>query len=112
MTLLGSKTGYVLAAIYLAIAAFMVRNDLVYTVGSWIKLSGMGTFIVTLPSQGTLGFLLDAMGVPKVNFDHPGFWDYLQLLAHVLLTATLVYLVGFGLAAGTRRLLQLKDVAS
>lgn len=111
MALLTSRTGYALAVVYLAIACFAVRTDVIHTVGSWIKLSGMGTYLVTLPSQRTLGLLLEAAGVPKVNYDQPGFSGYAQLMAHVLLTAALVYLLGFGIASGIRRLLQLMGVA-
>ena len=69
MALLTSRTGYALAVVYLAIACFAVRTDLIHTVGSWIK-----------PTRD-------------------------------LVTAALVYLLGFGIASGVRRLLQLMGVA-
>jgi hypothetical protein len=104
MSLLASRAGYVLAIVYLGIAAFVVHAEVRAPGGNWIKLSGMGTFLITLPSQGTLGVILVRVGIPKVNFDDPGFGGYSQLLGHVLLTAFLVYLLGAGLEWGVRHI--------
>lgn len=97
MPLLASRVGYTLAVLYLCAAVFVVHTEIRAPGGDWIKLSGMGTFIVTIPSQGTVGFLLTSLGVPRVNFDDPGFTGYSQLLVHVLVTGALVYLIGAGL---------------
>jgi hypothetical protein len=101
---LRSPLGYALALGYLAIAGFVVHSDLVHRAGGWISLPGMGTFVVTLPSQATLGWLLRQAGVPPVNFDHPGLAGYAQLTAHLLLTSALLYAIGFGIVWGIRRL--------
>ena len=106
MRLLASRVGWTLAAIYLCGAIWIVQEELHYSGGGWISLRGMLAEIATVPSQVTLGTLLRGLGVPKVNYDHPGVVGYLQLLAHVLLTAGLIYLIGWGLEWVVRRLIQ------
>jgi hypothetical protein len=104
MTLFTSRLAWFLAALYLAGAAWIVRDELRHTYGGWINLRGMGTAIATAPSQATFGVLLKKLGVPQVNFDNPGVSGYSQILLHVLVTAALVYLLGWGLEWGFRRL--------
>jgi hypothetical protein len=103
MTLPGSRLGLVLGAVYLLVGLYVVQDELRHTGGGWINLRGMGTTIVTAPSQLTLGALLRALGLPKVNFAGPGFPGYAELAAHLLLTTLVVYLVGSGLEWMARR---------
>lgn len=92
-------------AIYLMAAGYFVWEDLRYTGGGWINLRGMGAVIVTAPSQVTLGNLLTAIGFQKVNYNDPGAWDYIQIVAHLLLSAAFIYAVALGLQLLVRRLL-------
>lgn len=101
-----SRAGWTCTAIYLAGAIWIVQNELRYSGGGWISLRGMMAEIVTAPSQATLGTLLRRLGVPKVNYDHPGVAGYAEIVSHVLLTAALVYLVGWGLEWVVRRMIQ------
>ena len=103
MPLLGSRVGYALAVLYLGIVGYIVQDELRHTGGGWINLRGMGTVLVTAPSQATLGVLLKKLGVPQVNYNEPGLLGYAQLITHVLLSAVVVYLVGYGLEWGVRR---------
>lgn len=82
----------------------MVQDELRHSGGGWINLRGMGTAIVTAPSQVTLGWLLRTLGIPKVNFSEPRAADYLELVVHVLLTAMLIYLLVLGAELLLRRL--------
>ena len=94
MPFLRSRVGAGLAILYLAVALWVVQEELRHSGGGWISLRGMLTGIVTAPSQATLGTALRRLGVPRVDFGHPGAPGYAELAAHVLLTAALVYLVG------------------
>jgi hypothetical protein len=99
-----SSTGLACAALYLAVAVYVVQDELRHTHGGWINLRGMGTTLVTAPSQITVGWVLRGLGVPKVDFDRPGVRGSLELGVHVLVTAGLVYLLGAGVEALVRRI--------
>lgn len=105
LTLTGSRLGLALVLLYLAGAGFVVQDELRHTGGGWINLRGIGTTIVTAPSQATLGTLLRKAGVPRVNFAAPGTAGYLELAVHLLVTAVVIYLIGWGLEWIARRLM-------
>ncbi|MEO8138090.1 MAG: hypothetical protein ABI742_00510 [Gemmatimonadota bacterium] len=100
-----SLTGGVLAFIYLIIAGYVAQDEIRHTGGGWINLRGMGTFLVTAPSQATIGNLLSWFGVPKVSYAELGVLGYAQIILHLLVTAVLVYLLGYGLEWVVRRVL-------
>jgi hypothetical protein len=104
MPLLASRFGYVLAFTYLVLAGRLIWTDL-HASGGWINLRSMGTVLVTAPSQVTLGFLMKALGIRPINFSDPGFGGYAQIALHLLVTAAVVYLLGYGLEWGGRRLI-------
>ena len=104
MPLLASRFGYVLAVIYLILAGRLIWTD-IHASGGWINLRSMGTVLVTAPSQVTLGYLMKAVGIRPVNFSDPGFGGYAQIILHLLVTAAVVYLLGYGLEWGVRRML-------
>lgn len=100
-----SGLGAVLSLVYTAAAVYVVQDELRHTGGGWINLRGMGTIIITAPSQLTLGVLLRALGVPQVKFSEPGLLDYVLLATHILLSAAVVYLLGYLLEWLIKRLL-------
>lgn len=102
---LRSWAGAGLALLYLVAATGFIRYELRYGGGGWINLKGMGVILVTAPSQATVGELLRRIGVPKINYGDPGLLGYAQIAMHLLLTAGLVYLLGFGLEWLVRRIL-------
>ncbi len=59
---------------------------------------GVGTFLLTLPSQTTIGRLFSKMGL-EIDFGRrtPSASDLAQLAAHIAICASIVYLVGYGL---------------
>lgn len=89
--------------VYLCVAVYVVQDELRHTGGGWINLRGMATSIATLPSQVTVGTLLEAFGIQKVNFAYPRVGDYLLLLVHVFVTAACVYLGALGIESLFRR---------
>jgi hypothetical protein len=74
-----------------------------YTGGGFINLHGLGTMLITAPSQVTFGVVLGWLGVPRVDYTQPGLVDYIQLALHVLVSAAVVYLLGYGVEWATRR---------
>jgi hypothetical protein len=104
LTWLRSLTGGILAAIYLLIGSYIAQDEIRHTGGGWINLRGMGTYIVTAPSQATLGNLLGWLGVPRVSYSDLGVLGYAQIIAHVLFTTGFVYLLGCGLEWLARRI--------
>jgi hypothetical protein len=88
--------GGALAGLYLVIALWVAQDEVRHSHGGWINLRGMGTNILTAPSQLTLGAVLEGLGVPRINYNKPGVTGYGQLALHILVTAGLVYLVGWG----------------
>jgi hypothetical protein len=98
-----SWLGAILAVPYTAFAVYFVQDELRSTGGGWINLRGMGTTIITAPSQVTFGILLEWLGVPRVNFSDPGLLGYSQMVLHVAVTAAVFYFCGYGLEWATRR---------
>ena len=103
MPLFASRFGYLLAVIYLVLGGRLIWTDL-HSSGGWINLRSMGTVLITAPSQVTLGYLMKAVGVKPVNFSDPGLGGYAQIILHLLVTAFVIYLLGYGLEWGFRRL--------
>ena len=98
-----SRLGTALALLYTAVAIYIVQDELRNTDGGWINLRGMGTTLVTAPSQVTFGLVLAWLGVPRVNYSEPGFGSYIQLVLHVAVSAAAFYLLGYGIEWATRR---------
>lgn len=105
MHALRSPFGALLAVVYLVLACWVALHELRHTGGGWINLRGMGTTIVTAPSQATFGYVLRALGVPRVNYSEPGALGLSQLALHILVTAGVVYVLGAGIQRGARWLL-------
>jgi hypothetical protein len=111
MKIYQSWLGAALALLYTAVAVYVVRDELRHTGGGWINLRGMGTTLVTAPSQMTFGLVLEWLGVPRVNYSEPGLGGYSQLALHVAASAAAIYLVGYGVEWGTRRWLMPRAVS-
>jgi hypothetical protein len=94
----------ILTTIYTIIATYVVIDEIRHTGGGWINLRGMGTWLVTAPSQAVLGNLLRGLGIEKVNYADLRAGDYLELIAHVVLSALFIYLVVLGIELLLRRL--------
>jgi len=103
MRIYQSRLGAALALLYTAFAAYVVQDELRNTGGGWINLRGMGTVLVTAPSQVTFGVALEWLGVPRVDYSQPGLSGYGQLVLHVMVSAAAVYLLGYGVEWATRR---------
>lgn len=103
MKIYQSWLGAALALIYTGVAVYVVQDELRNTGGGWINLRGMATVIVTAPSQVTFGVMLEWIGVPPVDYAEPGLGGYSQLVLHVLVSAAVVYLLGYGIEWATRR---------
>lgn len=103
MKIYQSWLGAVLALLYTAVAVYVVQDELRHTGGGWINLRGMGTTLVTAPSQVTFGLALEWLGVPRVNYSEPGPGGYAQLVLHVAVSAAAVYLLGYGIEWAARR---------
>ena len=111
MKIYQSWLGAALALVYTAVAVYVVRDELRNTGGGWINLRGMGTMLVTAPSQVTLGLVLEGLGVPRVNYSEPGWGGYGQLALHVAVSAAAVYLLGYGVEWAARRWLMPRVVS-
>jgi hypothetical protein len=98
-----SWLGAILGLLYSAFAVYFVQEELRSTGGGWINLRGLGTAIITAPSQVTFGVVLEWLGVPRVDFSEPGLLGYSQLVLHVAVTAAVFYCCGYGLEWATRR---------
>lgn len=103
MKIYQSWFGACLSLIYTGAALYVVQDELRHTGGGWINLRGLGTMLVTFPSQATFGLLLESLGVPRVDFSNPGWSGYSQLILHVLVSAAVVYLLGWGVEWAVRR---------
>lgn len=106
MKIYQSWLGIILSLIYATAAAYFVQDELRHTSGGWINLRGLGSTLVTFPSQLTLGVALEWLGVPRVNYSDLGLVGYSQLVLHVAASAAIVYLIGYGLEWAMRRLLR------
>ncbi|MGH7694974.1 MAG: hypothetical protein ACRENH_08335 [Gemmatimonadaceae bacterium] len=97
MSLFRSWVGGALTATYLVLAMYIAQDEVRNSHGGWINLRGFGTVLVTAPSQILLGPILEMLGVAEVNYADLDFADYSQIALHILVTASIVYLVGAGL---------------
>ena len=97
MSFLRSWVAVALTVGYLVLAVGIAQDEVRNSHGGWIDLRGIGTVVVTFPSQIVLGFLLKLLGVSDVNYADPGFAGYAQIALHILVTAVIVYVVGAGL---------------
>lgn len=105
MKIYQSWVGAALGLLYTIVAVYFVRDDLRNTGGGWINLRGFGVVIITAPSQATCGVVLKWLGVPQVDYAEPGLGDYSQLVLHVVVTALIVYLLGYVIEWAARRCL-------
>ena len=97
-----SWLGYVLAGAYIAWAIPFIHRALNAT-GGWISLKGLDIAIATIPSSFTFGLLFETLGW-RVNYSDPGVLGYLEIAFHVLVTAAVVYAIGYGVEWIMRRL--------
>jgi hypothetical protein len=100
-----SSVGFMLAGVYVIVAVAIIQWEIRHTGGGWINLRDFGTSVVTSPSQLVFAPLLKALGVRRISVDRPGASDVAQLAFHVLVTAVLVYALGWGIHAVVRRIL-------
>jgi hypothetical protein len=103
MKIYQSWLGAAFSLIYTAAAVYVVQDEVRHTGGGWINLRGLGTVLITAPSQLTLGAALRRLGVPQVNFAEPGVSGYAQLTTHVLVSALVIYLIGYAVEWALRR---------
>ncbi|MEO7963562.1 MAG: hypothetical protein ABIT38_06585 [Gemmatimonadaceae bacterium] len=89
--------GAALAVLYLVAASAFVWSEVHSVQGGFISLRGMGAVIATSPSQATLGVLLRKLGVRPIDYSSPGLGGTIQLIAHLLLSAIVVFCIGAGL---------------
>ena len=94
--------GYLLAAAYIAFAIPFIHRALNAT-GGWISLKGLDIAIATIPSSFTFGLLLETLGW-RPNYSERGVLEYLEIAFHVLVTAAVVYAIGYGIQWVLRRL--------
>src|SRR5262245_17023008 len=94
--------GYGLAAIYIVWAIPFIYRAL-HATGGWISLKGMDIAIATFPSSFTVGLLLETLGW-RPNYSPPGVLEYLEIGFHLLVTAAVVYAIGYGIEWLLRRL--------
>lgn len=111
MRIYQSRLGTTLGLLYTAGASYVVQDELRNTSGGWITLRGMGTALVTAPSQVTFEVVLGWLGVPRVHYTEPGLGGYSQLVLHVAVSAATAYLLGYGLEWLTRRWLRPRAVS-
>jgi len=83
-----SKTGAVLALVYVAVAIWVVVSERTGSgSGGWISLNGMGSFLITFPVSAPL----EIMGM------RPDYQKTFDIGAAILACAVLVYFIGAGL---------------
>lgn len=88
-----SKLGTVLAILYLLLIAF-VLFDYARCRGSWINLCGLLLSLTISPSEATVGYFLQIIGIPKINYIEPHFFDIVQIALHILICTLIVYTLG------------------
>ena len=82
-----SKTGAVIALIYVAIAVWVVFTERTSPPGgNWISLDGMGSYLITLPVSAPM----EMLGA------RPDYKKTLDMGAAILACGALVYFVGAG----------------
>lgn len=82
-----SIIGLVLTAIYVAFAIFVVISERTTVSGGWISLSGMATYIVTMPVSAPA----EMMGF------RPDFRKNVDMALTIGICALMVYFVGAGI---------------
>lgn len=97
-----SWLGYVLAAAYVAFAIPFIHRAL-HATGGWISLKGLDIALATIPSSFTFGLLFETLGW-RANYSELGVLGYLEIAFHVLVTAAVVYAIGYGIEWIFRRL--------
>jgi hypothetical protein len=97
-----SWLGYVLAGVYIAAAIPFIHRALNAT-GGWISLKGLDIALATIPSSFTFGLMFEALGW-RPNYSDLGVLGYLEIAFHVLVTAAVVYAIGYGIEWAVRRL--------
>ena len=97
-----SWLGYALAAAYVAFAIPFIHRALNAT-GGWISLKGLDVAIATIPSSFTFGLLFETLGW-RANYSDLGVLGYAEIAFHVLVTAAVVYAIGYGIERALRRL--------
>ena len=97
-----SWLGYVFAGAYVAFAIPFIHRALNAT-GGWISLKGLDIALATIPSSFTFGLLFEALGW-RPNYSDLGVLGYLEIAFHVLVTAAVVYAIGYGIEWAVRRL--------
>lgn len=100
----GSRTGVVLACLYLLPAVWVAWDAFRHTGGGWINLRGLGVTLITAPSQLTFGLLFESISLPAVNYAAPGAAGYLQVGFHVAVSAAFIYLAGYCVERLVKRL--------
>ena len=104
MPLHKSWLGYALAAAYVAFAIPFIHRAL-HATGGWISLKGLDIAIATIPSSFTFGLLLETLGW-RPNYSDMGFLEYAEIAFHVVVTAAVVYAIGYGIEWIFRRVFQ------
>ena len=90
-----SKTGAVLALVYVVLAIWVVVSERTSPGGGgWISLNGMASFLVTFP----VSMPLEMLGA------RPDYQKTLDIGAAILVCAALVYFLGAGLVWLARQL--------
>jgi hypothetical protein len=102
MKIYRSWLGYALGAAYVVAAVYFTNAELRH-VGGWINLRGLGVALITFPSQLTFGLLFEGLGL-RMNYSDLGVIGYAQIAFHILVTAAVVYLIGYGIERLARRL--------
>jgi len=97
-----SWLGYVLAGAYIAFAIPFIHRAL-HATGGWISLKGLDIALATIPSSFTFGLLFEALGW-RPSYSYPGVLEYLEIGFHILVTAAVVYAIGYGIEWVIRRL--------
>jgi hypothetical protein len=88
--------GLIPAVIYVVLAVWVVYEEFNCSGGMDINFCGLGTILVTFPSQIILGSLFSRIGW-EINFMHrPDLVDVTQLTIHIGFSALFVFLVGYG----------------
>lgn len=103
MKLPRSWFGAGLAVVYVVAATYITQDEIRHSHGGWINLRGLGTTLITAPSQVLVAPVLRLFGVPAVNYANLGFAAYCQFVIHILVSAMVVYLLGVALHRISRR---------
>jgi hypothetical protein len=82
-----SIPGLILAAVYIFVALYLIRDDRNSTGGGWINLNGMTSYLVTLPVSAFCEVVLGNKLNFRSNFD---------MSLAVSLCSLLMYLIGAG----------------